>query len=486
MIARRNKWPGVIALGSILFLCLTMRPASAGEVEDRIRALEEVQRANAAELEKLKGEQIELKREATEAAASLPTFSFRPGSGVSIVAADKSWELRFRSRFHYRLLTWPDDQALDQAGFSQFDLALRRVRQRINSYWEDRFYELDIEFDFGPDRGIQVQHGELHFHFDRLNPYLPDLAFGPRVSAFFNRHDTNWGSSSGGVFDRSMFQDGAGIGAGSQNNAIGLFWSGVPVGPGDLLFQAIYSNQGLTNLADQERPNSDKRAAHVAFNWEPFSKMKNKWLEGIDLGVGYQLDRIHPGEDGRSFFRVRTTERQRLRLIEVARDLDAESPRHYITPGFGWKVGPYWLRTALGWNRGDFDSFGGVGDVKGFMWRIANELFIWSPKGLLTGSTNTPGSVMIFTGFERSDYEADRNGLRACSSVVIGANCERAFAHNFNVGAWYFIRRALSVGLEYGRYHVNKIGRGAGDLKNVDSGDSVNFNTLEFGIHFDF
>ena len=120
------------------------------------------------------------------------------------------------------------------------------------------------------------------------------------------------------------------------------------------------------------------------------------------------------------------------------------------------------------------------------MWRIANELFIWSPKGFLTGSTNTPGSLMLFTGFERVDYEADGNGLRACSSTVMGANCRRAFARNFNVGAWYFIQRALSIGFEYGHYHVNKIGRGAADLKNVNSGDSVDFNTLEFGIRFDF
>ncbi len=278
-----------------------------------------------------------------------------------------------------------------------------------------------------------------------------------------------------------MFQDGAGIGAGTMNNGAALYWDDVPIGPGELLFQGIYSNQGLTNIADQARPDTDKRSAHVAFNLQPFSKMKNKWLQGIDLGVGYQLDRIHPDESGRDFFRVRTTERQRLRLIEVARDLDPTSDRHYVTPGFGWKVGPYWLRTAFGWNKGEFES---GGDVTGWMWRLAHELFLWSPKGFLTGSVNSPGSIMFFTSFERDNYKGDNNGLRNCNST--GGNCERAYASLANVGLWYFVERRLSVGFEYGHYRVNKIGRGADDLKNVNRGDSVKFDTLEFGIRYDF
>lgn len=476
-----RAWRAVTSLGGILLLCLTVDPAWAGEIENQIQALEAQQRANAEELERLKGQQIEMKKEATAAAAQLPSFDYRPGGGLFIEAADKSWGLRFRGRFHYRLLFWPDDQA-QAPDFTQADIALRRIRPRFNYYWENRFYELDIEFDFEPDRGIQIQHGEFHVHFDRLSPFLPSLTIGPRVSSFFNRHDTNWSSSTGGLFDRSMFQDGAGVGAGTMNNAIGAFWTDVPVGPGALLFQGIYSNQGLTNIADQPRPDTDKRAAHAAFNWQPFVRMKNKWLEGIDVGVGYQLDRIHPGETGRNFFRVRTTERVRLNLINVARDLDPTSERHYITPGFGWKIGPYWLRTAFGYNKGKFET---GGDVTGWMWRISNELFVWSPKGLFTGSVNTPGSVMLFTGFERDNYHADNNGLLGCGSA--GGNCENAFASNASVGIWYFIRPRLSVGFENGFYHVNKISStGANQLKGVNPGDRVTFDSLEFGIRYDF
>ncbi|MBI2358407.1 MAG: hypothetical protein HYV04_05805, partial [Deltaproteobacteria bacterium] len=105
-------------------------------------------------------------------------------------------------------------------------------------------------------------------------------------------------------------------------------------------------------------------------------------------------------------------------------------------------------------------------------------------KGPLTGSVNSPGSLMFFTGFERDDYHADNNGLRSCSST--GGNCEGAYASNANVGLWYFIRPGLRLGAEYGHYRVNKIGRGADDLKGVNRGDEVKFDTLEFGMTFDY
>lgn len=482
-----------VILPTIVFsmLFLSVAPGSWGEsLEERIKTLEEVQRANAEELARLKGEQMELKKQATEAAAALPTFTHRPRSGLYVEAADKSWGLRFRSRFHYRLLTWPDDKAEDSAGFSQFDLALRRVRSRVNYFWDNRFYEFDFEINVGADRSFSLQHGEMHIHFEKLNPYLPELTFGPRVSSYFNRHDTNWGSSTGGVFDRSMFQDGAGIGAGTQNNGIGLFWDEVPIGSGEMLFQAVYSNQGLVGLNDASRPKSDKRAVHIGWNYEPFSKTKSKWLRGIDFGVGYQLDRVHPDSedsesdvDGRDFFQVRTTERQRLRFIRVNNSVKVGSKRQYITPGFGWRVGPYWLRTALAWNLGEMTD---GSDIKGFMWKIHHELFVWSPKGFLTGSNSTPGSIMFFTGFERLDYEAENDNLNNCSSVT-GGDCTRAGGYVSNVGLWYFIQRGLRVGVEYGRYVANKINSsGAGSLKNVSAGDRVTFHTLEFGFTYDF
>ena len=43
-----------------------------------------------------------VKKEATAAAAALPSFSYRPGNGVNIEAADKSWGIRFGIEAHLR------------------------------------------------------------------------------------------------------------------------------------------------------------------------------------------------------------------------------------------------------------------------------------------------------------------------------------------------------------------------------------------------
>ena len=73
-----------VALAAFL---LAVVPASAQSVDERIKTLEQ-------ELIQLKEQQIEMKRDATEAAAALPTFEYRPGNGMMIQAADKSWSFR--------------------------------------------------------------------------------------------------------------------------------------------------------------------------------------------------------------------------------------------------------------------------------------------------------------------------------------------------------------------------------------------------------
>ncbi len=67
----------------------------AQSVDDRIKSLEQ-------ELLQLKEQQIELKKEATTAAQAMPAFSYRPGNGLNIEAADKSWGVRFTVETHFR------------------------------------------------------------------------------------------------------------------------------------------------------------------------------------------------------------------------------------------------------------------------------------------------------------------------------------------------------------------------------------------------
>ena len=43
------------------------------------------------------------------------------------------------------------------------------------------------------------------------------------------------------------------------------------------------------------------------------------------------------------------------------------------------------------------------GKKRGHDFLIGHDLFLWSPKGFLTGSANTPGSILVGTHFERTD-----------------------------------------------------------------------------------
>ena len=115
---KKGFW-GFAALGSMLAaLLLAAVPVRAQNVDEKIKALEQ-------ELTELKSQQIELKKESTAAAAALPTFSYRPGNGVDITAADKSWGLRFSMEAHLRTIF---EAGQDAIGRTNGEVMLRRWR----------------------------------------------------------------------------------------------------------------------------------------------------------------------------------------------------------------------------------------------------------------------------------------------------------------------------------------------------------------------
>ena len=115
----------------------TAAPASAQSVDDKIKSLEQ-------ELTQLKDQQIEMKKEATAAAAAMPTFSYRPGNGVMIEAADKSWSLRASLEAHYRMLFESGDS---DVGRTNGEIMGRRVRPYFYYCVNNCFIESEIGID---------------------------------------------------------------------------------------------------------------------------------------------------------------------------------------------------------------------------------------------------------------------------------------------------------------------------------------------------
>src|SRR4029453_13570184 len=119
------------ALSVLAVFLLAAGTVRAQSVDDRIKSLEQ-------ELLQLKEQQIELKKEATAAAQAMPSFSYRPGNGLNIEAADKAWGIRFSLESHFLMLF---ESGRDQVGRTNGEIMGRRFRPEFwyclnNCLWE--------------------------------------------------------------------------------------------------------------------------------------------------------------------------------------------------------------------------------------------------------------------------------------------------------------------------------------------------------------
>src|SRR5574341_24317 len=141
----------------------------AQNVDDKIQALER-------ELSQLKEQQIELKKEATAAAAAMPTFSYRPGNGVFFEAADKSWSFRHSFESHFRYLF---ESGRDQVGRSNGELMGRRFRPEFYICINNCLWQVDWRLDLdGLGSNTALQRGEIYFDGGNISPWLPKIGFG--------------------------------------------------------------------------------------------------------------------------------------------------------------------------------------------------------------------------------------------------------------------------------------------------------------------
>ena len=133
----------------------------AQSVNDKISALEQ-------ELQQLKESQIELKKEATAAAAAMPSFSYRPGNGMLIEAADKSWSFRHSFEAHMR---YNFEQGRDQVGRSMGELEGRRFRPEFYLCVNNCLWQIDWRLDLdGFGGNTPLQRGVIYFAADSSIP----------------------------------------------------------------------------------------------------------------------------------------------------------------------------------------------------------------------------------------------------------------------------------------------------------------------------
>jgi hypothetical protein len=451
MAALKRIWRGAVALGGMLFLFLAISPASAGEVEDRIRALEETQRANAAELEKLKGEQIELKKEATAAAAAMPSFTYRPGSGLNIEAADKSWGFRasMQSQFRLEFLS-----GQDQVGRTQGEIMARRFRPSFLYCLNNCLWEIELQFDLdGFGTNSLFQRAAVHAHLENIHPWLPTVDFGGDVGTTIG--DARRGSSDTGaqmeydILSKNTFN------TGSSGSGIAFTWddrslSGIGI-PGRIRRFQIASVNGVGRGGDNVQTNTDKRDTVVYLGIEPFSALKNKWVRGFEFQMGAHFcnvdDRIGSGNGNCARLRLRDHgDGGRQTLFDTGSNSVGRGINTFLMPGINYRVGPYHFRAAGGFQRFEdgnnaVRAAGLGGDKKGTSFVIGHDLYVWSPKGWLTGSVTTPGSILVGTHFERNDVEC-----KGCPATINSGQFHRNTVLLREWDLFYVLAPRMSIG----------------------------------------
>jgi hypothetical protein len=456
---KKGFW-GFAALGFMLVaLLLAAVPAGAQSVDDKIKALEQ-------ELGQLKSQQIELKKEATAAAAALPSFSYRPGNGVDITAADKSWGVRFSMETNLR---WLFETGQDAAGRTNGEIMLRRWRPYFWYCIDNCLYEIEMGFDmdgFGTGNAKDsineatssiLQRGVVHFHLENLNPFLPTVDIGGDISTAVSL--SRQGSSAvGAQLEYDLLSRDA-PNTGRSGWGIVFNWDdrslsgiGIPGRIGRYQLAMASVAEGDDNLSS----NTDRKDFNTYISLFPFSELKNKWINGFmfELGAWFcNNDQRATVDNGCSRLRIRDNgDSARQTLFDTGANSVGEGLATAITPGITWGVGPYRLRLYRMWKRYEDGNFsnttppGGVvgkrGEKRGESFVIGHDLFLWSPKGWLTGSASVPGSILVGTHFERNDVSC---AVPRCGPIN-GGQFHRNTVLVREWDLWYFLAPRMSIG----------------------------------------
>jgi hypothetical protein len=451
-------------------------PAQAQNMDDKIKVLEQ-------ELMQLKSEQIELRKDATAAAAALPDISYRPGAGLGITAPDQSWAFKFGWEYAIDIMKLEGNDARREGDFGIFG---RRNRPQWVFSVENGLYELASELDIDGDetggKNTIIQRACLRVRMEKLNPWLPTFQFGMDCSGAGSRY-----RSSEMTFELPTQDRNNGFNTGSHTG-YGWNWGNLPAFglPGNQQFNYYLLIHGM-GLGDGVRDESNKADHLLMWNINPFSRDKNKWISGIGFSMMAWISNIdnRPTTNNAAGFSTNTFQ---LRSQEGSRRLvfwnsPAGQPgdHHFLSPSAQYKVGPYQLNFVAGFDRySDGDSTGPhTAGMRGTGWKLMNDVMIWSPKGFFTGAPGQKGTLGFGYAFEKTWADC---GATACENSAIvnppgpdtGANAVRRTVLTVNEwGLRYWLAPAVSVHLAIKHYNASNAPRATRIAANCDNNQTT-------------
>jgi hypothetical protein len=470
----KKGFAGLAAFGLMMVaLVLAVVPAGAQSVDEKIKALEQ-------ELSSLKEQQIDLKKEAAVAAAALPSFSYRPGNGLFIEAADKGWGIRFGMEAHVRM-DFMEGQ--DQYGRTGGQLELRRWRPQFTYCINNCLWEIEMFFDKDGFGGNSLlQRGAVYAHLENLNPFFPTVWFGGDVSTSIGTIRQG-SSATGAQAEYDILSKGNTFNTGSAGWGIVAVWDdreldGIGI-PGRITrAQIAYSIPGKASDNRGQILNSNYKDYTLFFGIEPFALVKNKWISGLRFELGNWW--CHT--DGRAQAQ-KTCNTITLAEGENAGPQDlfvltgnvkpgkATGQTRWTHAGIQYTVGPTRIRSIFGtMNYEDLNP-----KPKVLNWLVALDQYIWSPKGWLTGSPNIVGSILFGTHFERNQAWCDPGTQRNAACLAAPGNDGQYHRNTVLLrewDLWYFIAPQMSVGAHFMWYDAKNLTTGPGSNQEAIFGKS--------------
>jgi len=400
--------------------------ARAQSVDDKIKALEQ-------ELGQLKDQQVELKKEATTQAAAMPTFSYRPGGGLSIAAADRSWSFRFGYEYSMDFLKLEGNDSRREGDFQIFG---RRNRPQFtlstnNGFWEIAS-ELDMDGDETTSKVSLIQRACARVGLQQLNPWLPRLQFGIDCSGAGSRY-----RSSEMTFELPTLDRNNGFNTGSHTG-IGFSWDNLPAFglPGTQQFNYYWVSQAMGN-GDGKADKSNKSDHTLMWNINPLSQLKNKWINGFGFSMFAWFGNIDERANVSSTqsFQLRTQEGP-TRLTFFTSPTAGTGLHTYLSPSMQYKVGPYQINFVTGFDKYNEDSGAPspTGKIKAYMYKIMNDFMLWGPKGFLTGAPGEAGTFGLGYSYERVSADC---GVANCNTAGTGFKRNRMLVHEWDMRYWF-------------------------------------------------
>jgi hypothetical protein len=444
-------------LGLLFAAFFAAAPARAeGDLEGQIKELKD-------KLSQLESQQIEMKKDATAAAAALPNFSYRPGNGMLIEAADKSWSFRASMEAHLRLLF---EKGKDEVGRTNGEVMGRRFRPTFFYCINNCLYEIETSIDldgFGTGNAKTsvttgnssiLQRGVLHVNLDNINPWLPTVTTGMDLST---SHATarQGSSNTGAQREYDILSRQIGPNTGRAGNGFTFDWDNKPLFGIGRLTRFQFASATISEGDDGLSSFKDRRSYSTYLGVQPFSQIKNKWLSGMlfEYSVWFCNNGGDAGntDNGCDRFRLRDHgDGAPQTIFDTGAGSVGKGLFTFQMPGFIWDIGPYRLR-AMGGFAQAHDEGGSPGKKRAHNFLIGHDLWVYSPKGFLTGNINTPGSILLGTHFERNDVSCDGCG------AINGGQFHRDAVLLREWDIWYVLAPRMSVGASWLWYDASNL-----------------------------